>query len=370
LENGLEPTVKDKQTAGSIEQTPEAAKALAVREQRLPAAVPVQKPRQWTRLFVIIGLIIAGGGGGIYWWSHRVPPLPPGIASGNGRLEADEIDIQTKFAGRILKLLVDEGDLVQGGQVLAIMDTRDMEAQLNAANAQIRQAEKAIDEARHNAVQLDTQEKLAQQEFDRTQNLVKEGWATHELFDQRTQLLNAAQAGLRAGQARLLEAQHAFEAATHNAELLKVNIDDNTLVAPREGRIQYRLANTGEVLPAGGKVFTMLDVNYVYMDVYLATADVGKVKIGSDARIVLDAYPDRPIPAHVSFIATQNQFDPKFVEVKEERDKLLFRVRARIAPELLKEHVESVRSGLPGVAYVHLDPKTLWPERLEKNLVK
>ncbi len=368
---GLEPTVKDNHATGSIEQAPEAEKALAVREQHLPATtVAVQKPRQWARLVVTIGLIIAGGALGGYWWSHRVPPLPPGIAAGNGRLEADEIDIQTKFAGRILKLLVDEGDLVQGGQVLAVMDTRDMEAQLDAQNAQIRQTEKAIDEARHNVVQLETQETLAQQEFDRTQNLVKQGWATHELFDQRTQQLTAAQAALRAGRSRLLEAQHANEAATHNAELLKVNIADNTLVAPRLGRIQYRLANTGEVLPAGGKVFTTLDVNYVYMDVYLPTADAGRVKIGSDARIVLDAYPNRPVPAHVSFLATQNQFDPKFVETKEERDKLMFRVRARIDPELLKEHVESVRSGLPGIAYVRLDPKTAWPERLEKNLVR
>ncbi len=367
---GLEPAVKDDYATGSIEQAPEAGKPLAVREQHLPATVPAQKPRQWTRRFVIIGFIIAGGAAGGYWWSHRLPPLPLGIASGNGRLEADEIDIQTKFAGRILKLLADEGDLVRGAQVLAIMDTRDMEAQLNAANAQMRQAEKAIEEASHNVVQLETQEKLAQQEFERTQNLVKQGWATHELFDQRTQQLNAAQAGLRAGQAKLLEAEHAYEAATHNAELLKVNIADNTLVAPREGRIQYRLANTGEVLPVGGKVFTMLDVNYVYMDVYLPTADAGRVKVGSDARIVLDAYPLRPIPAHVSMIATQNQFDPKFVEVKEERDKLLFRIRVRIDPELLKEHVESVRSGLPGVAYVRFDPKTPWPKRLEKNLVQ
>ena len=110
--------------------------------------------------------------------------------------------------------------------------------------------------------------------------------------------------------------------------------------------------------------------NYVYMDIYLPTADAGRVKIGSDARIVLDAYPNRPIPAHVSMIATQNQFDPKFVETKEERDKLMFRVRVRIDPELLKEHVESVRSGLPGVAYVRFDPKTAWPERLQKNLVQ
>ncbi len=117
------------------------------------------------------------------------------------------------------------------GEVLAIMDTRDTEAQLDAANAQIRQTEKAIDEARHNVVQLETQETLAQQEFDRTQNLVNQGWATPELFGQRTQQLTAAQAALRAGRARLLEAQHANEAATHNAELLKVNIAGNTLVA-------------------------------------------------------------------------------------------------------------------------------------------
>ena len=365
----MKPTAKDKHTSGSAGQAPEAEQALAVRELDLPAAVLVKMPRRWTRLFVIAGFIAAGGVAGTYWWSHRVPPLPLGIAAGNGG-EADEIDIQTKFAGRILTLSVDEGDLVHGGQVLAVMDTRDMEAQLDAANAQIAQTEKAIEEARHNVVQLDTQEKLAQQEFERTQNLVKQGWATHELFDQRTQQLSAAQAALRAGEARLLEARHANEAAMHNAKLLKVNIADNTLVAPREGRVQYRLANTGEVLAPGGKVFTLLDVNYVYMDIYLPTADAGRVRVGSDARIVLDAYPSRPIPAHVSMIATQNQFDPKFVETKEERDKLMFRVRVRIDPELLKQHVELVRSGLPGVAYARIDPKTAWPERFEKNLVQ
>lgn len=368
----MEPSVKDQHTAGPIESTPQTEKALAVRESHLPATAPApaKKPRRWTRLLAIIGFIIAGGAGAYYWWTHRVPPLPPGIAAGNGRLEADEIDIQTKFAGRILKLLVDEGDLVQGGQVLAIMDTSDMQAQLDAANAQIRQNRKAIDVAQHNVVQLETQEKLAQQEFDRTQNLVKQGWATWELFDQRTQALKGAQAALLAGQAAEREAQHAYDVAVHNADLLKVNIADDTLVAPREGRIQYRLANTGEVLPAGGKVFTMLDVNYVYMDIYLPTADTGKAKVDDSARILLDAYPDRPIPAHVSMIATQNQFDPKFVEVKEERDKLLFRVRVRIDPELLQKHVASVHSGLPGVAYVRFDPKTAWPEPLEKNLVQ
>ena len=151
-------------------------------------------------------------------------------------------------------------------------------------------------------------------------------------------------------------------------QLYRVNIADNTLVAPRDGRIQYRIANIGEVLPAGGKVFTMLDIAYVYMDIYLPTQDVGKIKVGSDARIVLDAYPDRAIPAKVSFIATQAQFTPKAVETKSERDKLMFRVRVRIDPDLLRKHAEAVRSGLPGLAYVRTDPAVAWPERLQAKV--
>jgi HlyD family secretion protein len=153
-------------------------------------------------------------------------------------------------------------------------------------------------------------------------------------------------------------------------ELYKVDIADNTLVAPKDGRIQYRIANIGEVLPAGGKVFAMLDVSYVYMDVYLPTEEAGKVKVGTDARIVLDAYPEVAIPAKVSFIATQAQFTPKTVETKDERDKLMFRIRVKIDPERLRARADAVRSGLPGVAYVLLDPKVAWPPQLQGNAAK
>ncbi len=159
--------------------------------------------------------------------------------------------------------------------------------------------------------------------------------------------------------------EHALEAATHDVELYNVEIADNTLVAPRDGRIQYRIANIGEVLPAGGKVFAMLDTSYVYMDIYLPTEAAGKVKFGTDARIVLDAYPKIAIPAKVSFIATQAQFTPKTVETQSERDKLMFRIRVRIDPERLRARAESVRSGLPGVAYVLTDPAAKWPAALQ-----
>jgi HlyD family secretion protein len=179
--------------------------------------------------------------------------------------------------------------------------------------------------------------------------------------------LDGANAALKAAQARVTEAEHALEGSTHDVELYAVNIADNTLVAPKDGRIQYRIANVGEVLPAGGKVFAMLDVSYVYMDVYLPTQEAGKVKFGDDARVVLDALPNIAIPAEVSFIATQAQFTPKAVETKSERDKLMFRVRVKIDPERLRARADRVRSGLPGVAYVRFDPTVAWPPRLQGN---
>lgn len=169
---------------------------------------------------------------------------------------------------------------------------------------------------------------------------------------------------MTAAVARVGEAERALDAATHDVELYSVNIADNTLVAPRAGRIQYRIANVGEVLPAGGKVFTMLDLSDVYMDVYLPTVEAGRARIGDEARIVLDAFPDFATPAHVSFIATQAQFTPKAVETKSERDKLMFRVRVRADAAFLRGREPEIRTGLPGVGYVRLADSIVWPERL------
>jgi HlyD family secretion protein len=335
---------------------------------KLPVPLPPEAPRRrwaWGRITVLLLLLAIGGAGGaIYWLKYSQPSLPPGIVSGNGRIEADEIDISTKFAGRIAELLVDEGDVVKAGQVVARMDTSDLEASLKKAEAQVQGAQRALDEARANVAQQQSQLTLAQQELDRTQTLVQRGFATKQLLDQRQQQVDGATAALNAANFRVAQTERALDAATHDVELYKVNIADNTLRAPKNGRIQYRIANIGEVLPAGGKVFTMLDLAYVYMDIYLPTAEVGKAKIGDDARIVLDARPDLAIPAKVTFIADQAQFTPKAVETKSEREKLMFRVRVRIDPERLRAHADKVKSGVPGVAYVKLDPQVPWPEGL------
>ncbi len=335
----------------------------------LPVVQPSVKTapkRRWRLLMALIALFLGiGGGGGYYWWQHVHSQLPAGIVLGNGRLEADEINIDTKYAGRIAEILADEGDLVRVGQVVARMDTQDLAVSLKKAQAQVSQARRAVEEAEANVAQQKSQALLAQQQYDRAAYLVQKGFQTKEVLDQRRQQLDGTNAAVSAATLRVIVFQHALEAATRDVELYSVQIADNTLVAPRDGRIEYRVANVGEVLPAGGHVFTMLDTSYVYMDIYLPTKHAGKVRFGADARIVLDAYPNIAIPAKVSFIAAQAQFTPKAVETESERDKLMFRIRVRIDPERLQGRAEMVRSGLPGVAYVLTDPATKWSPSLQ-----
>jgi HlyD family secretion protein len=333
----------------------------------LPVLIKRNGKKRFRRIAAALLVLALGAGGaaGYLVWHRMHPPLPVGISYGNGRIEADQVDIATKYAGRVSELMVDIGDLVTPGQVVARMDTRDIEQSLSKSEAQASQAQRSVDEAQANLTQQETQRTLAQQEMERTSRLLANGWTTQEVADQRKQALDAAIAAYDAARARVLVAQHALEAARHDAGFYKVQIADNTLVAPKAGRIQYRLTNIGEVLAAGGKVFTMLDFSYVYMDIYLPTAEAGKVKVGTDARIVLDAYPDHPIPAKVSFVASQAQFTPKTVETQTERDKLMFRIRVRIDQDRLVAHTDSIRSGLPGVTYVRWNPVVAWPKSLE-----
>jgi HlyD family secretion protein len=122
------------------------------------------------------------------------------------------------------------------------------------------------------------------------------------------------------------------------------------------------------VLGAGGRALNLMDLSDVYMTFFLPTEQAGKVALGSDIRLVIDALPNYVIPAKASFVASVAQFTPKTVETESERLKLMFRVKANIAPELLKQYLEGVKTGLPGVAYVKLDPTAPWPAQLEVRL--
>ena len=352
---------KEKPLPGADVPAPESGSS------NLPAIAPISTLRivrpNWRRRAAVCLLLLVVGGVS-YWFFYPRPGLPPGFASGNGRLEADEIDIDTKYAARIAELRADEGDMVKAGQVVAVMDTRDLQAQLKQSQEVALQGQRTLDQAKDNDAQQAAVVKFAQQELARTSQLASEGFATLEQLDQQRQVLDSANATLDADQAAIGAAEHARDAAQHQIEFFAVAIADDQLFAPKSGPIEYRVANVGEVLPVGGKVFTMLDASYVYMDIYLPTLEAGRVRIGAEARIVLDANPHHVIPARVVFVASQAQFTPKTVETKDERDKLMFRVRVRIDPDRLQGRQTMVKSGVPGVAYVQLNPSARWPTNL------
>lgn len=329
-------------------------------------------------------------------WRGLDGPGPlAGLASGNGRIEATEVDIAAKMPGRIREILVNEADFVEAGQVLVRMDVQSLEAELAQAQAQVRRAQSgkataaSIVAQRRSAratalavvAQRESALAFAQKEFERDEALVAKGFTSpQKLDDSRTKLLGAraaldasrsqaleADSAIHAAESQVVEAQSAIEAALATVARLESDIADAALRAPRGGRVEYRIAQPGEVVGAGGKILTVLDLGEVYMTFFLPETAAGRVAIGAEARIVLDAAPQRPIPARVSYVASDAQFTPKTVETKEERQKLMFRVKAQVDPELLKRYRAQVKTGLPGVAYVRLDPATAWPANLRAD---
>jgi HlyD family secretion protein len=174
----------------------------------------------------------------------------------------------------------------------------------------------------------------------------------------------AAQSAIDAAQAQVIGARSAVDASAATIARIEADIQDSELKAPLDGRVQYRVAQPGEVLAAGGKVLNMIDLSDVYMTFFLPTTQAGRLRIGAEARIVLDAAPQYVIPATISFVSSTAQFTPKTVETESEREKLMFRVRAQIDRELLLRDLKLVKTGLPGVAWVRLDQKEPWPAKL------
>jgi HlyD family secretion protein len=145
-------------------------------------------------------------------------------------------------------------------------------------------------------------------------------------------------------------------------------LNDLILVSPRNGRVQYQLLRTGEVVAAGKPILTILDLTDVYMTIFLPSADAAKLAIGGEARIILDAVPDYVIPASVSFVAADAQFTPKTVETKEEREKLMFRVKLKIDPQVLQKYYTRVKTGVRGMGFVRTVAATAWPDDLQVKL--
>lgn len=316
-----------------------------------------------TLVFALIAVSTAIGG--FYLYQGGNSRLPAGLAAGNGRLEAIEVDVATKIAGRLAGLAPHEGDWVEAGAVVAHLDADDLRAQLRAAQAQVVQAKKSADESRAGVRKSKSDVALADKTLQRSEDLVGKGFISRSKLDADQTGMEGAMAGMAQAQSRVGEAEAAIAAAHAKVDSLQATLNDTSLKSPITGRVLYRLAEPGEVLAAGGKVLTLVDLSDMYLTIYVSTDKAGLVAVGSAARIVLDALPGQAIPATVSFVSPKAQFTPREVETKSERDKLMFRIKVKADPAWLAAHRDLAKGGMPGVAYVKLDAAAVWPANLQ-----
>ncbi|HWA49699.1 MAG TPA: HlyD family efflux transporter periplasmic adaptor subunit [Dongiaceae bacterium] len=320
---------------------------------------------------IILGLVVlVGVAGGAYavWQRYQSDSLPDGFARANGRVEATQIEIASKLPGQLLEVRVREGDDVVAGQVLARVESDEVEAQLRGAESEVSRLQKSVAEAEAELARLHSQTAYERSELVRVQKVFEKGFAAKDKLEAQQTRYAAAQAAERAAQAAVDGATDAIQTGRAEIDRLKSLLVHAELKAPKAARVQYRLAEPGEILATGGRVLTLMDLDDVYMTVYLAAADAGRLAIGGEARLVMDAAPAYVFPAKVSFVAADAQFTPKSVETQSEREKLMFRVKLVVDPELVQRFRAQVKPGLRGIAYLRLDKEAAWPAELTPKL--
>jgi HlyD family secretion protein len=305
---------------------------------------------------------------GYRYWQAQQSALPEGIVAGNGRIEGKLVDIAAKEPLRIKEILVDEGAIVRPGQVLVRLDTITLEADIAEARANVAQAQESLAVTVAGMAKQRSEIDLAVVEVDRSSKLAQEGAGSQRELDVRKTKLGTTKASMDEAKAMLETSKQRVEVAKAKVASIQTRIDDATLKAPVTGRVLYRLAEPGEVLAPGGKALTLVNLEDIYMEIFLPSEQASNLKIGTDSRITVDHDPVRSIAAKVSFVSPEAQFTPKQVETKSERDKLMFRVKIQVPPELASQFIERIKTGIRGVGYVKMNESAVWPARLQNLL--
>jgi len=315
-----------------------------------------------------VALVVGAAAGYAYWMQSQASRVPDGLARANGRIEIERVSITTKYAGRLAEVRVNEGNSVEKHAVLARLDTSEILAQLAAAKAAVHRAHQGVARAEADVALREAELKLAEAELRRSVELSRTQATPQAEVERRTALRDVSRASLAGAKVLVEDAKAATEAAEAQVKQIEATIADMTLTAPVSGRIEYRLAQVGEVVAAGGRVFTLLDLSDAHMTIFLPTSQVGRVAIGAEARIVLDSAPEYIVPTTVVFVAAEAQFTPRYVETTDERAKLMYRVKLHIDPQVLKTYRGYVKAGMTGNAYVKINAEAAWPASLAPKL--
>jgi len=348
------------------------------------------------RKVLLAVLLAAAAGGG--WWLYQQQEstaLPDFVFHSNGRLELNRLDVASLYPGRVERVLVAEGDAVKANEVLVELSSAQSSGQLAAAQAATLRAAELVQRARAGVTQAQQavaradaeiaayrqQQKVAKLELDNAKQMRREDLVSaSELakrqadFERATASVKAAQAAraeaqaaVAQGQAAVAEAEAGVKQAQAQADTAASADADMAIRSPLTARVEYRLVEPGTVIGAGSRVISLLDPADVSMNVFLPNATVGGLRVGDEARLVLDGI-DAVFPAQVSFIASEAQFTPKAVETADEREKLVFRVKLKVPADVAQRYDRLLKGGMTGDGYVRRDSSQAWPLALEVRL--
>lgn len=345
-------------------------------------------------VWIVLFAVAAVGVFFVYQYQNR-NRLPEHIAVSNGRLELQRYDVASLYAGRVVKVLVDEGNEVKTGDVLVQLSSdttsnRVAEAQagqlaadgaISRARAAEKQAREAVARAEAQIAAQQQQLKVAQMELDNAIRLQREDLVSAAEVQRRRSQRDGAMAAVKAAQAAKSEAKAAVgqaqagiseaQAGSARAQALVKTAEsannDMNITSPKDGRVEYRLVEEGGVIGAGTKVVSVLDPSDVSMNIFVPNATMVRLKVGDEARIVLDGL-DVVLPANISFIATNAQFTPKAVETQEERAKLMFKVKLQVPMETAQKLRGWLKGGMTGNGYVRMDSSQEWAANLAVKL--
>jgi HlyD family secretion protein len=132
--------------------------------------------------------------------------------------------------------------------------------------------------------------------------------------------------------------------------------------------VLYRLAEVGEVVAAGGKTLTLVNLDDIYMEIFFPSEQAARLKIGAEGRLTVDYAPGRAVAGYVSFVSPEAQFTPKQVETRSEREKLMFREKIRVPEKTVVSYIDLIKTGIRGVGYVKVDESAVWPASLQNLL--
>jgi HlyD family secretion protein len=292
--------------------------------------------------FISLSILVVAIIAAVWWFWGREDPLPEGLIQANGRIEGDRCTVASKVAGQVKQLLVREGDAVEGGQVLIQLD----DVQMRAKVEQARQGLKAA-QAQLNAATLSEQQ--ARRDAERMRELLTEGTITKHESEQAELAWSVAKHQLQAAEAQRNLAQATLD------EVSSI-LDDMTIRAPAGGVITTRTVDVGELVAAGAPLLDIVDLDRLYLKVYIPEKEIGKVRLGLNAQVYTDAFPDTPFAASVCYIASRAEFTPKEVQTPDERVKLVYAVKL-----YLKDNPQQqLTPGLPADAVIRWKEDVPW----------